>query len=241
MLPTTPVDSAPRPDPMDQIERMQSLRDDPEKLRKAARGFEAMVLAELMRPLENSGGGLLGKSMGSRFAKGMFHDAIVQKVADAGGIGLADMVLKQVTQTSALGAYRDFAAPQGAWPIQGGDPTSICSGFGVRSDPFTGEARMHKGIDIDAELGTPVFPVRDGKVIFAGSRGGYGKLVIVEHEDGLQSRYGHLSEIDVAEGDWLDGSGALGAVGSTGRSTGPHLHLEVRQGDVALDPMEFLH
>ena len=241
MFPTTPVDAAPRPDPMDQVKKLEALRDDPEKLRKAARGFEAMVLAEIMRPLENADGGLLGKSMGSKFARGMFHDAIVEKVADAGGIGLADLVLQQVTRASAHGLYRDFAAPPGAWPIQGSDPTAICSGFGMRSDPFTGEARMHQGIDIDAEAGTPVFPVREGQVIFAGSRGGYGKLVIVEHEDGLQSRYGHLSEIDVAEGDWLDSGGALGAVGSTGRSTGPHLHLEVRQGDVALDPMDFLH
>ncbi len=242
MIPTTPIDAAPRTDPLDQAKRLEALRGDPEQLRKAAKGFEAMVLAEIMRPLENSGGGLMGKSMGSKFARGMFHDAIVKKIADGGGIGLADLVMEQVTRATASEAYRAWMAPAGGgWPIQGGDPTTICSGFGMRSDPFTGEQRMHQGIDIDAEAGTPVFPVLEGKVIFAGSRGGYGKLVIVEHEDGLQSRYGHLSDIDVAEGDWLDTSGALGTVGSTGRSTGPHLHLEVRQGDVALDPMEFLH
>jgi len=110
----------------------------------------------------------------------------------------------------------------------------------MRADPFTGAQRMHNGVDIDASHGAPVFPVRDGEVIFAGSRGGYGKLVIVEHGDGLQSWYAHLADVDVEEGEWLGGGQALGTVGSTGRSTGPHLHLEMRRDGVPKDPLKWL-
>jgi Rod binding domain-containing protein len=233
-------------DPAGQVRRLEALRNDPTKLAEAARGFEAMILTELLKPLEQCGG-MLGQSMGSKFARDMFHEAISGKVADAGGLGLADMIVEQMSRAGAVSAYQSLvgatgAAPatQLAWPVHGGGLEQICSGFGPRSDPFTHATRMHRGIDIDAEAGTPVYPVAEGRVVFAGTRGGYGTMVIVEHRDGFETRYAHLDEVEVADGDWLDGSQTLGSVGSTGRSTGPHLHLEVRQQGEARDPMSFL-
>lgn len=114
------------------------------------------------------------------------------------------------------------------------------SPFGARSDPFTKGPAMHAGQDFRAPTGTPVRVTADGRVIEAGWVGGYGKLVEIDHGFGLTTRYGHLSSIDVAIGDTVKKGDAVGLVGSTGRSTGPHLHYEVRIDDEASDPMTFL-
>ena len=114
------------------------------------------------------------------------------------------------------------------------------SGFGMRSDPFTGESRMHQGIDVSAPEGTPIHAVSEGVVSFAGSRGGFGNLVIIDHSNGLQSYYAHQSIIGVTVGDQVAAGTEIGAVGSTGRSTGPHLHFELRRDGEPVDPAPYL-
>jgi murein DD-endopeptidase MepM/ murein hydrolase activator NlpD len=114
------------------------------------------------------------------------------------------------------------------------------STFGTRTDPFTRGLAMHSGLDFRASAGTPVKTTADGKVIEAGWVGGYGKMVEIDHGHGLTTRYGHLSSIEVAVGDVVRKGSVVGLVGSTGRSTGPHLHYEVRVDDEATDPMVFL-
>ena len=114
------------------------------------------------------------------------------------------------------------------------------SGFGVRSDPFLGRPAMHTGLDFRAALGDPVRVTANGKVVSAGWSGGYGRMVEVEHGNGLSTRYGHLSEIDVKIGDQVKIGQVIGLVGSTGRSTGPHLHYETRIDGEAVDPQKFL-
>lgn len=112
----------------------------------------------------------------------------------------------------------------------------IVSAFGNRSDPFTGETRMHQGIDIDAPAGSPIWAATDGVVTFAGERGGFGKLVILDHGDGVETYYAHQQRIDVSVGDQVAAGHQLGLVGSTGRSTGPHLHFEVRVEGSPVNP-----
>ena len=123
------------------------------------------------------------------------------------------------------------------------DPASgpIVSRFGMRSDPFTGQPRMHNGIDIDAPMGAPILATEAGTVTFAGERGGFGQLVIVDHGNGVETYYAHQSRIDVAVGDPVLAGQQLGAIGSTGRSTGPHLHFEVRIDGTPVDPEAFGH
>ena len=123
-------------------------------------------------------------------------------------------------------------ADKWATPVLG----PIVSGFGPRSDPFTGETRMHQGIDIDAPAGAPIWAADAGVVTFAGDRGGFGKLVIVDHGDGVETYYAHQQRIDVNVGDEITAGHQLGLVGSTGRSTGPHLHFEVRVEGVPVNP-----
>jgi murein DD-endopeptidase MepM/ murein hydrolase activator NlpD len=114
------------------------------------------------------------------------------------------------------------------------------SGFGIRSDPFLGRPAMHTGLDFRASTGDPVRATANGKVASAGWAGGYGRMVEIDHGNGLSTRYGHLSEIGVKVGETIKIGQVIGAVGSTGRSTGPHLHYETRIDGEAVDPQKFL-
>lgn len=120
-----------------------------------------------------------------------------------------------------------------------GNP-SITSNFGYRRDPFNGRAARHPGIDFRGPLGSPIYAAAPGKVIYAGWRGGYGRLVEVRHDNGLVTRYAHLRRIDAKVGDVVEAGETIGGLGSSGRSTGPHLHFEVRINDRAVNPRPFL-
>jgi len=114
------------------------------------------------------------------------------------------------------------------------------SPFGIRTDPIVHEAAMHTGIDFRGDTGDPIRTTASGTVTVAGWSGGYGKMVEIDHGNGLVTRYGHLSEIDVDVGDSVRAGAIVGKLGSTGRSTGPHLHYEVRVKGEAVDPQKFL-
>jgi len=115
------------------------------------------------------------------------------------------------------------------------------SGFGVRSDPFHAGAAMHPGIDLAGSYGTPIYATADGTVLRAGwNSGGYGNLVEIDHGRGITTRYGHMSAILVHEGDHVTRGQQVGRMGSTGRSTGNHLHYEVRIDGRAVNPIPFM-
>jgi len=118
----------------------------------------------------------------------------------------------------------------------------ISSKFGKRIDPVSKKGyNYHKGIDISAPIGTPVYAAAEGIVIKSEYvKNGYGNLIIIKHRDNLFTYYGHLSKIIAKSGDRVSQSEVIGKVGNTGRSTGPHLHFEVRRGDTALDPADFI-
>jgi murein DD-endopeptidase MepM/ murein hydrolase activator NlpD len=123
-------------------------------------------------------------------------------------------------------------------PVDGDiDPAS---GFGVRIDPFTSSPAMHTGLDLHGETGDPVRATADGKVTSAGWSGGYGRVIDIDHGNGMSTRYGHLSAIDVRVGQSVRTGQIIGRIGSTGRSTGPHLHYETRVRGGAVDPQKFL-
>ncbi len=118
--------------------------------------------------------------------------------------------------------------------------TKISSSFGFRRDPFTRRGAMHNGIDFKGAYGSPIFAAAAGEVTFAGWKGGYGKTIEITHENGLMTRYAHMSRLDVKPGQAVEAGATLGGLGSTGRSTGPHLHFEVRINDRAINPRPFL-
>lgn len=116
----------------------------------------------------------------------------------------------------------------------------VTSSYGRRRDPFLGRPAMHTGIDLAAARGTAVHATASGKVTFAGWNGGYGRMIEIDHGNGHKTRYGHLSKIKVAEGDSIDPGQIIGAVGSSGRSTGPHLHYEMVQNGRRKNPATYL-
>ncbi|HMT44990.1 MAG TPA: M23 family metallopeptidase, partial [Chakrabartia sp.] len=124
-----------------------------------------------------------------------------------------------------------------AKPIQA---VAVNSGFGVRSDPFRGGRAMHAGVDMPGPIGTPIYATADALVGRTGWVGGYGNLIELEHGKGIQTRYGHLSSILVAPGATIKRGQMIGLMGSTGRSTGSHLHYEVRIDGAAVNPIPFL-
>jgi murein DD-endopeptidase MepM/ murein hydrolase activator NlpD len=145
-------------------------------------------------------------------------------------INITRAQVERLNRTLALVPYRK--------PVIG--EVEFTSGFGIRSDPFLGRPAMHTGLDFRAATGDPVRATANGKVASSGWAGGYGRMVEIDHGNGLSTRYGHLSEISVKVGDQIKIGQVIGAVGSTGRSTGPHLHYETRIDGEAVDPQKFL-
>lgn len=137
--------------------------------------------------------------------------------------------------------YTDVLLPMisGRWPLPR-EYTTISSPFGTRNHPVKKEQKHHTGIDIPAPTGTPIYPASDGTVIAANWSGNYGKLVVIQHDRYTQTWYAHLSQINVSKGQDIKREDVLGLVGSTGMSTGPHLHFEVRLNGEPINPEPWL-
>jgi murein DD-endopeptidase MepM/ murein hydrolase activator NlpD len=156
-------------------------------------------------------------------------------------MGLATLVAKMGRLEEDMRDYEAILRERGytptVWPVEG----KLEGGFGGRRNPFGGGGyEFHSGQDIEADSGAPVVSGASGRVSFVGWQNGYGQLVIVDHGGGLTTRYGHLSHIDVELDQVVNRGQLLGKVGSTGRSTGPHLHYEVRISDQPVNPLPYL-
>jgi murein DD-endopeptidase MepM/ murein hydrolase activator NlpD len=116
----------------------------------------------------------------------------------------------------------------------------VTSDFGTRIDPYTAERKMHQGMDIATPHGQPIYTPSDGTVVFIGNEGAYGKVLVLDHGYGVKTRYAHLSEIHVRLGDRVERGAKVASVGNTGRSTGPHLHYEVRVNGIPENPRKFI-
>ena len=180
-----------------------------------------------------------------------------ERIVQEGSAGYADVVARQVRRCGVLTASVDLSAETTTepvpvivatgsqpipnmdnglflWPVRG----HISSDFGYRY--IFGSTNFHRGVDIAAAMGTPICAADNGTVVFTGPRGTYGNLVVISHPSGLYTYYGHCSEIYAHEGDVVMAGDVVAAVGSTGRSTGPHCHFEVRYENAPIDPLQFL-
>jgi murein DD-endopeptidase MepM/ murein hydrolase activator NlpD len=146
------------------------------------------------------------------------------------GIGMGD------THEASLRDWMRLAAAPTLWPVQG----HITGSFGERIDPFSGEGAFHRGVDISAEIGTRIIAPADGVVQYADLMNGYGRTVTLDHGNGITTLYGHLSGFAVSPGEQIHRGDTLGYVGSSGRSTGPHLHYEVRIFNTPVNPHKYL-
>jgi murein DD-endopeptidase MepM/ murein hydrolase activator NlpD len=143
----------------------------------------------------------------------------------------------KVPLSGSTSSSRSSGGPKYIWPVSGGRLTSE---YGWRTDPFTGQRAFHGGVDFGLPEGSPIYASCDGVVIEAGLKGGFGRAVVIQHDDGLVTLYAHASKILVTVGTRVRQGQLIARVGSTGRATGPHLHFEFRKGEATIDPMSLI-
>jgi murein DD-endopeptidase MepM/ murein hydrolase activator NlpD len=198
----------------------------------AAKQLEAFFLRRLLSESRPKGG-LMGGGFAGETFEGMLDEALADKMSSAGGVGLAKTFARQLGPKGS--ELADFITPAGMPRMEMPVAGSFTSGYGPRVG-HGGETHVHQGVDLAARLGAPVTAAAPGVVEHAGPAGTYGNLVTVRHDNGFTTRYAHLSTVGVKPGDRVTAGQALGAVGSTGLSDGPHLHFEIRKGSEAIDP-----
>lgn len=218
--------------------------DERMRLERLASEFESMLIAQMLRDMRRAGrwdeG---GDDNGDGFAATplfeLLDTELAAHIARAQGLGLTPQLLDTYDRLQGAGRDGGAAAPVparpgvlpglpglAALPVAPVDAAVITSPFGWRLDPFTGEARFHRGVDLRAAYGVDVKAAGDGRVVFSGAQGGYGTSVVVAHADGTQTRYAHLSAALVETGDLVAAGQPVGQAGSSGRATGPHVHFE---------------
>ena len=228
----------------------QGREGDP--LKQVAREFEALFLSQLLSVMREGMGeeGLFEGTTGQDVYTSMMDQALAQALADRGGIGLAETLYQQLKDLDAASAGREVslgrlqAAP--AHRLGTGSELSsvvpdsrLSSLVGWRRDPFSGDWRYHRGVDLAAPEGARVKSLTAGRVVFSGSRGGYGNTIVVEDDRGTRILYAHLRELGVGKGEEVARGQGIGTVGETGRATGPHLHIEVESRGRGVDPLRF--
>lgn len=224
-------------------------QQDPEdrKLRKACEDFEAVFTYQLLRSMRQTVEkcDLFHGGAGEEVYESMLDQELSRSMAGVGKGGLADLLYEQLRPKDPpleIGGElilparprRSVDAPR--LPLTG----RITSEFGQRVHPITGRKSFHRGLDIAAEEGSTIRASMAGRVVTSEFREDYGNVVVVDHGRGYTTLYAHNSKNLVRQGDWVQAGEPLGLVGSTGRSTGPHLHFEVRRHGRHLDPSMFL-
>ncbi|MBZ5645491.1 MAG: M23 family metallopeptidase, partial [Acidobacteriia bacterium] len=164
------------------------------------------------------------------FEHSMEQFNFLQKNAGSAALPVGSL---QLLSTGGLG---DLTSTPSLWPVIG----HLTGSFGERMDPFSGEGAFHTGVDISSQYGDSVHVSAEGVVIEADERAGYGRLVVVDHGYGVTTYYGHLSTYSVVVGEQLRRGDTIGSVGVSGRSTGPHVHYEVRINGAPVNPMRYL-
>jgi murein DD-endopeptidase MepM/ murein hydrolase activator NlpD len=228
------------------IEELRN-RKDPAAAKAVAREMESLFVYEMLKVMRESSGTSSSGSLGSDTYTSMF-DMELSKVISQRGLGLADMIEKEIPAAAGKPGHAPAASSPSVYPQKQAPEAEIqtllpditnpriSSGYGIRHDPFNGELKFHHGLDIPAPEGTEVHPVRPGTVIFSGKQTGYGNVVVIDHGNGFTSKYAHNKENFVQEGEKVDSASIIAQVGSTGKSTGPHVHFEVAYRGRDVDP-----
>jgi murein DD-endopeptidase MepM/ murein hydrolase activator NlpD len=222
--------------------------DEDEKLRKACKEFESVFTYELLKSMRRTVEkcNLFHGGQGEELYESLLDQELSKNMAGIGPRSLANILYLQLKKEGGAkilkgpGAVEIRELERLAAPLDAAQGGAVSSSFGWRKDPFSGEDRFHYGVDFAALEGTPVRAPLPGKVLSSEYRGGYGNLVVLDHGNGLTTLYAHNRENLVKEGDWVQQGTTLARVGSTGRSTGPHLHFEVRKDGRQIDPVAFL-
>lgn len=236
----------------DKVERSQNRRE-------AALQFESYLAQIMVREMRKTVPEGMFDGPAMEVFSDMLDEEISQRISKGGRLGLATQLMHQMGEdpsTPLAGrAAAGLSVPYLPGPLAGDPEASPPSGprarrgtlpvmgrfssaYGRRTDPFHGRTRNHSGLDIAAPEGASIRAAESGVVVLAGEQGSYGKLIVVEHDDGSQAFYAHCSGLNVAPGQRVEAGQSIGEVGETGRATGPHLHFELRLDGEAVDPVD---
>ncbi len=219
----------------------QDSRQD--KLRKACKEFESIFTYQLLKSMRDTVQkcDLFHGGTGEEIYESLLDQELAKSMAGLGANSLSELLYRQLSREedpaagpAAPGTLHEPATP--GWPLR----ATVSSEFGWRNDPIDGQRKFHYGLDLAAREGTPVRASMAGRVIRSEYTEGYGNVVVLDHGRGLTTLYAHNRENLVRQGDWVEAGEAVARVGSTGRSTGAHLHFEVRRHGRRQDPVAFL-
>jgi murein DD-endopeptidase MepM/ murein hydrolase activator NlpD len=226
------------------------------ELKKVAQEFEAIFISQLLKVMRETidESGSTEEGFGKSTYTEMFDQELSVSLAKRGALGISDLLyqnlVKSEIQKESSDSSQAPASPQGAGigassridtqeisDLQLPVLAPVSSPFGVRVDPLSHKMRSHKGVDLAAPKGTAIASPLPGTVVSAGYENGYGNTILIQHSDGLRTRYGHLDSINVKAGEKISEQQMIGTVGDSGRSTGPHLHFEVIRMGKPVDPL----
>lgn len=221
------------------VSRISELQDDLGRVQK----FDAKLrlMMNMDRDIETTAvGGSRSEDFSRTYLPLHRQELMVRKMNNFLKQLSGEIQLEEVRQQDLLQTLRSnreaLASIPTVWPIEG----FLTSRFGSRPSPFSGRTEHHKGLDIAARMGTPIYAPCKGTVVFSGVENGYGNTVVMQHGAGLTTRYAHMQRSAVKEGDVLRQGEIIGYVGNTGRSSGPHLHYEVKLNGVNVNPMRYI-
>lgn len=238
---------------LDALARMQfaaasQRKTNDRSLEEVAQEFESLFVQQLLTVMRSGLGedGLFEGNTGQDMYTSMMDQALAQALSERGGIGLAKPILQSLRDMQGDSEKGKDAAATAASPeladslaqrfSRALSDFEVTSPVGWRRDPFTDEWSFHKGVDLAFAEGSPIRSMTSGTVVFSGEQGGYGNTVVVEGPNGVRVRYAHLKELEVKTGADIAKGQEIGLAGSTGRSTGPHLHVEIERGGELIDP-----
>jgi murein DD-endopeptidase MepM/ murein hydrolase activator NlpD len=216
---------------LDELNELDSKEARELGVKKAAKEFESLFIYEMLKAMRKTvpEGGLFKGITGKDTYTAIIDQQLASALAERGGLGLADMIYRKVAPQLEEGQKQD----KGFYPPLEG---VVSSPFGARVHPILGRPDHHHGVDIAAQMGAEIRATSPGRVIYAGLLPNYGKTVMVEHSGGYVSLYAH-NETNIARVNQIVEQGqVIARVGSTGRSTGPHLHFEIRHKGNPIDP-----
>jgi murein DD-endopeptidase MepM/ murein hydrolase activator NlpD len=217
------------------------------KLKKACVDFEAVFTLEMLKSMRKSieKCDLFHGGQAEDIYESMLDQELAQNMAGKGSNSISEIMynqlkdIYQLTEKAETSSSIDINKKTSTGPLMPLN-AEISSSFGYRKDPITGKKKFHAGMDMAAKEGTDIKAVMAGRVQMVDDQKGYGKVVVLDHGQGYTTLYAHNSDITVKTGDWVQKGSTIAKVGSTGRSTGPHLHFEVRKDGQRLDPENFL-
>jgi len=219
--------------------KLQSLEEDVRRVQQFDAKLRVMMNVD-REPADTSGMNDQPDTTPQNFVPLYRQDLLAKRMHTLSDKLSEDVRLEEIRQQEiilALRGNREFLVmTPSIWPTEG----HLTSGFGNRVNPFTGQSVLHAGLDIANRIGTPIVAPARGTVVSAGWQNAYGNCVVLNHGNSITTRYAHMQSFSVKEGQVVNRGDVIGAVGNTGRSTGPHLHYEVRVGGVPVNPMRYI-